>query len=183
MSVAHRAWRRWQDAAGPWQGWGVCPALVAPGSEAITPQRPRGDIAARANALATDLAATLASSGATLVLADLAPSLGVSLAAQLYGRGLAHPLLVLPRWPYADAVLPLGELLYTLVELAPRAGASLHASHVCLVIDAERERAVPNRSKRAASADNRYRLVPYDLPDLAALRARDVQRIVRLAHS
>ena len=30
LSTTRRAWQSWQAAAGPWQGWSVCPALLAP---------------------------------------------------------------------------------------------------------------------------------------------------------
>ena len=30
LSRTRRSWQRWQAAAGPWQGWSLCPALLAP---------------------------------------------------------------------------------------------------------------------------------------------------------
>ena len=30
LSATRGAWARWQAAAGQWQGWSVCPALLAP---------------------------------------------------------------------------------------------------------------------------------------------------------
>jgi hypothetical protein len=156
--------------------------LLAPEVDSISRQPPAGKFFARAEALAQELAATLDGADGTLILADLAPALGVSLAAQLYARQLARPLLVLPRWPYARAVLPVAELLYALIELAPRRNA-LQVGHVCVIIDAERERPIPHRSPRDPRADNRYHLLRYDLPNLAALRERGIRRIVKVARA
>ena len=77
LSLARRAWQGWQDAAGSWQGWSACPALVAPETADITPR-----VAARpaAERLATELATTLqhgagAATGGTALVLDLEPVL------------------------------------------------------------------------------------------------------------
>ena len=181
LSAARQAWLRWQAAAGPWRGWSVCPTLLAPELECISPVTPANHVIARAEGLAAELEDML-TDGGTLVYVDLEPTLGVYLAARLSELDLAHPLLVLPRWPYAQAVLPVGELLHALLSRAPRAHPS-DLRNVCLVVDAERQQPLPGRSRLDERADNRYRLTPYDLPTLGALRARGIGRIVRLAQS
>ncbi len=52
--------------------------------------------------------------------------------------------------------------------------------NVAFVLDAERNRSVPNRPVTDRRADNRYRLGQADLPDLAALRARGIRRVLKL---
>jgi hypothetical protein len=164
---------RWLAAAGPWHLWTVCPALVAPHSP-IAAETARPDTAPLVEALARTLA-----HGHTLVALDLNPVMGVHVAAQINQRGLAHVVLLLPRWPYDDAVLPTRELTRVLVECARSVVFNQHSTNVVFVLDAQRGTAV-GRPHRDARADNRYRLSPADLPNLAALRAHRVERVVRV---
>src|SRR4029450_12588142 len=100
----------WQLAAGPWQGWTVCPALLSPEFEDVPARR------ARRHPLAERLAERikpLFEADGTLCVLDLEPELGIQVAARL--ASLAHPVLLLPRWPYAHAVLPVDRLLATIV--------------------------------------------------------------------
>jgi hypothetical protein len=180
LTTTRRAWQRWQTAAGPWQGWSVCPALLAPGIEDVdVPRRSARDPAAAhlANALGPSL-----DQGGVVVLLDLEPVLGVHVAAALQQRRQANAVLVLPRWPYAEAVLPVdtlvGELVSRSKQLAPSAES---LPNVSFVLDAERQRPVPHRSASDSRADNRYRLSVSDLPSLAALRAHGIRRVVKLS--
>jgi hypothetical protein len=165
-------WARWQAAAGPWQGWSVCPSLLAPEADDIVPLPVR---APAANRLATQLAKRL--DRGVLMLLELDPVLGVQVAARLNQWGLANAVLVLPRWPYQNAILPVDGLLYALVTQARRLCPEAALPNVVFVVDAERSRPVPDRSAADQRADNRYRLLVPDLPDLKALRARGVQRV------
>lgn len=113
------------------------------------------------------------------MLLDLAPVLGVQIAARLSERGLAHVVLVLPRWPYADAVLPTQELTRTLIDESIRLAPNVQATNAVFVVDAERLK--PVTRKPAAQADNRYRLSPADLPNLQALRTRGIRRVVKVS--
>ena len=187
LSSAREAWLRWQAAGGTWQGWSVCPALVVPEVQAIQPRALSPAAAETTHALAAELAARLATPadaqpGGTLLLLELEPALGVCIAARLNQLQLAHVVLVLPRWAYVRAILPVERLLHALVH-----GAALldvearNLPNVVLVLDAERTRPVPRRSRADARADNRYRLSPFDLPDLAALRARGIRRLVKIS--
>ena len=88
-------------------------------------------------------------------------------------------MLLLPRWPYQQAILPVDELLQTLVSHATRLSAG-DLANVAFVLDAERSRATPHRAARDQRADNRYRLTVADLPNLSALRARGITRIVKV---
>src|SRR3954467_12913551 len=93
------AWRHWQAAAGPWRGWCVCPSLLSPEAYSIPSPTPSRD--PRAEHLADALRPTMERPGTRCVLA-VDPGLGVRVAARL--ANLAHAVLVLPRWPYAEAV-------------------------------------------------------------------------------
>src|SRR5579859_1254712 len=102
-----RAWSRWQNAAGPWRGWAVCPALTVPDVA----------LAARVPTAAERLPAVepiLRGGGAAVVL-DLKPALGVRIAVAVSRQQLAYVVLVLPRWPHASAVLPYEDLVAALV--------------------------------------------------------------------
>lgn len=171
-------WARWQAAAGPWQGWSFCPSLLAPETNTITrvAAQPVG-----ARRLANTLASTLATSEGTLVLLDLDPVLGLHVAAQLNQERLAHAVLVLPRWPYRQAILPVDGLLHALVTQAPHLSAAVQLPNVVFVRDAARARPIPDRPVSDPRADNRYRLLRSDLPNLATLRAHGIRRIERIS--
>jgi hypothetical protein len=96
---------------------------------------------------------------------------------------VAHPVLVLPRWPYAEAVLPCADLLACLLAASrtlPRP-APEHLPSVLFVLDAKRNTPLRNRGPGDRRADNRYHSATLDLPDLRALRARGIQRIHRVS--
>jgi hypothetical protein len=136
---------------------------------------------AAAHSLATAIRPLL-QEGGVLLLLDLEPSLAVQAAAQLAEH--AHPVLVLPRWPYAEAVLPCDELLIALrnaSHVLPQGENRL--ANVLFVLDGKRGQAVPTRATRDLKADNRHVLSSFDLPNLATLRARGIRRIHRLQHT
>jgi hypothetical protein len=159
----------------------VCPALLTPEVEDIEPRPVAAELAERAQLIAAQLATTLPTRGGTLLLLDLEPTLGVSIAAHLNELHLANPVLLLPRWPYVRAVLAVDALLHALTTHAQRL-TQTDQPNVVFVVDAQRTVALPGRSASDDRTDNRYRLSPSELPDLAALRARDIQRVVKLAH-
>jgi hypothetical protein len=169
------AWVRWQDAAGPWRGWAVCPALTMPAEvpDSIVSRMERTDLAA-------GLADVLSAAGTAVVL-DLEPSEGVRLAADANRLGLAHVVVVLPRWPHAEALLPTDELIATLVGTAQKV-QPISSTNVIFVLDAERERSL-RRPASDQRVDNRYALPVGDLPGLAALRSAGIQRVVRVVRS
>jgi len=119
--------------------------------------------------------------GGFLVLLDLEPNLGVQVAARLNGLRLANAVLLLPRWPYAEAILPVERLLYSLLSESRRLAPEQPLPNVAFVVDAERGRPVIRRSAMDRRADNRYRLSPADLPNLATLRAGGVRHVVKLS--
>ena len=92
---------------------------------------------------------------------------------------VANAVLLLPRWPYAQAVLPVDGLLGGLVGEAPRLQPG-DLPNVVFVLDAERRRAIPGRANNDPCTDNRYRLMVGDLPNLKALRARGIGKVVKL---
>src|SRR5258708_36205474 len=117
LSTTRRAWARWQLAAGPWQGWSVCPALLAPGAADITPRHAPRPAAER---IAASLKDTLQQyTGGTAIVLDLEPVLAVHIAARVNELSLAHAVLLLPPWPYRQAILPADEVLDGLVHQAP----------------------------------------------------------------
>ena len=178
--IRRRVWERWQAAAGPWRGWAVCPLLCVPELERTpTGARRKPGLAL---ALYAELRAALGDAGGTAVVLDLDPVVGVELAARLNRERVAHPVLVLPRWPYAEAILPFDHLLDSLTEgarLLTRPAERL--ANVVFVLDAERTRQLPGRSASDRRADNRFRLSSADLPTLADLRAGGIGRVVKVA--
>jgi hypothetical protein len=166
-----KAWERWQLAAGPWRGWAVCPALTMPDSSAA----PGG---ASNTSTVVDLLETLAE-GDTAVVLDVDPMLGVRSAARASRRGLAHVVLVLPRWPHADAVLPVDNLLAALVATSRQLRSADGASNVVFILDGERQRST-RRPSDDPRVDNRYVLAVGDLPNLATLRGAGIRRLVRV---
>lgn len=178
LSTTRRAWDRWQASAGVWKSWSVCPALLAPEIQEVA-LRQVGRPSAR------ELAGRLAGSlqqGGVLVVLDLEPVLGVHVAALLNEWRVANGVLFLPRWPYRDAILPVDALVHALVSQARRLADAEHLPNVAFVLDAERSRPVDGRSANDERADNRYRLLAADLPNLADLRAhgiREVQKVTR----
>jgi hypothetical protein len=175
-------WARWQAAAGPWQGWSVCPSLIAPEAATIRPVAThRVQATAKAKRVADQLAATMSQSAGVLVLLDLEPALGVHIAAQLNHERLANAVLVLPRWPYRQAILPVDGLLYALITQARQLSKETQLPNVVFVCDAARSRPIHNRPISDERADNRYRLLASDLPNLATLRARGIRRIEKIS--
>lgn len=181
MTPKRRAWRRWQAAAGEWSGWGVCPTLLAPEVEQVDPVPAAASMGRDAAILRQHVSGALQDAPPTLVLVDLEPTLGVHLAAELNAAGLAHPVLVLPRWPYAHAVLPVDTLLHALLGCALQLTRT-PCRHVVFVLDGMRSSAIEDRAVDDARADNRHRLSPADLPRATVLRARGIQRVLKLAH-
>jgi hypothetical protein len=155
----------------------VCPTLLAPEIEEIEARVARRPSAA---ALAAGVASSLERGGVMVVL-DLEPILGVHVAARLHQWRLAHGVLLLPRWPYPRAVLPVDGLVHALIGQTRRLTHAEPLPNVVFVLDAERTRAVPKRSTRDVRADNRYRLGAPDLPNLAALRARGIRKVLKLS--
>jgi hypothetical protein len=177
-------WARWQAAAGPWLGWSVCPSLLAPEADTIRPvaeQQVQATAKARASRLADQLAAALGENGGVLVLLDLEPVLGVHVAARLNHARVANAVLVLPRWPYRQAILPVDGLLHALVTQARQLSEETQLPNVVFVCDAARARPINNRPISDQRADNRYRLLASDLPNLAALRTRGIRRIEKIS--
>jgi hypothetical protein len=119
--------------------------------------------------------------GGTAFLLDLQPSLAVQVAAELNGRGLAHVVLVLQRWPHAEAVLPVDDLITTLVRASRRLLAAPASANVAFVLDAERSQPIHRRAASDRRIDNRYQVGPGELPDLGTLRRAGIQRVVKLA--
>jgi hypothetical protein len=172
--AALAAWQRWLAAAGPWRGFSSCPTLLSPELEHITPRTPSTQ---RADALAARLAPTLSRPGVLCVL-DVDPIVGVQVAARL--AHVAYPVLVLPRWPYADAVLPVDGLLGALFDESQRLPPSPASASVVFVLDGERG-SLTTRARVDRRADNRHTLPIFDLPTLATLRIRGIQRVVKVA--
>jgi hypothetical protein len=175
LATGHRIWQRWLAAAGPWQNFLVCPALLSPELEALPTIRPRTHPHAAPFARAIQ---PLLEPGDTLCVLDLEPSLGVQIAARLAAH--AHPVLILPRWPYPEALLPSEELVASLCAGARLLPPPRRLTSVVLVLDAERSQPMPDRASSDPRADNRHALPVFDLPNLATLRTRGIQRVHRV---
>src|SRR5438270_10171125 len=155
-AIRQLAWERWQAAAGPWVGWAICPALMVPYLETASPMGdvvvPNGHLPPLVDELGA-LDAALRPDGTAMII-DLEPSLGAQIAAELNHRGLADAVLVLPRWPHADAVLPVATLINTLVEAARYLAPVPNASNVVFALDGARGRSIPPRAKGDHRVDN-----------------------------
>jgi hypothetical protein len=116
----------------------------------------------------------------TALVVDLDPVLGVRLATALNRRRAANVVIVLPRWPHAEAVLPTDGLIATLIEESTLVRRRVSARHVIFVLDGERSRSI-RRSPIDPRVDNRYDLAVGDLPNLRQLRAAGVERVVKLS--
>jgi len=175
--VRWRIWERWLAAGGTWKGWSVCPALLAAEADDIqpTPVSPPG-----ADTIANAVADELQLGGDCVVL-DLEPIVGIHVAASLNQRRLANVVLVLPRWPYVHGVLPVDGLLEALISQAARLVGEVGLPNVAFVVDAQRSLLLRHRSQTDTRADNRYRLAVGDLPDLAALRKRNIRRVLKIS--
>ncbi|MBV9543187.1 MAG: hypothetical protein JOY61_02285 [Chloroflexi bacterium] len=120
----------------------------------------------------------------TLVVLDLDVCLSIQLAGELFRRRAAHPVLLVPRWPYAEAVLPLEPMLTTLLsEAATLPPSTRRLPSVAFALDDRRNMPVPGRPPDDIRADNRYRLGVADLPDLRTLRTRGITRVLKLSHA
>jgi hypothetical protein len=152
----------------------VCPALLIPGE--IEPTTRSFPI----DALVAAVTPSLRRTDGTLLVLDLPPVFGIHVGTRLACLGLAHPVPVLPRWPYSEAVLPAAEVRYALLTEAKRLPRSANRlPHAVFILDAERNRPLPKRRLDDHRADNRYSLSANDLPDLATLQSRGIRRIVR----
>ena len=171
------AWRRWYLAAGPWRGYFTCPSLLGDGPRAVSGRRPTTEPAAQW--LAEHLARELSPTG-TLCLLDLEPLLGVQAAAELSAAGRAHVVLVVARWAYAEALLPTDRLQRVLIQSSRRLRpAPAPNASVVFVLDRARTASF-DRPAGDRRADNRYRLLPGDLPNLATLRQAGMQRVITI---
>jgi hypothetical protein len=128
------------------------------------------------------LSTTALGGAPTALVLELEPALGVRIAAELNRRQPTNVVVILPRWPHADAILPTADLIAALVETSPRVRQRQSAPHVVFVLDGDRSRSV-RRPPSDSRIDNRYDLAVADLPGLRELRSAGIQRIVKLSPS
>jgi hypothetical protein len=179
--IRRLVWQRWLAAAGPWRGWMVCPLLCVPELERVVSHARRKPGAARA--LYDELRVAFGEGGGTAVVLDLEPHVGVQLAARINRERIAYPVLILPRWPYAEAILPFDRLLDSLTAGARLlTGPAERLANVVFVLDAQRNTPLRGRPTRDRRADNRFRLSNGDLPSLGDLRAGGIRHVVRVTH-
>jgi len=173
VSRVNDAWRRWLAAAGPWRGWAVCPCLTVP-----TIARAEGGLHPVQEEGVPVLDEALREPGTALVI-DLEPTLGVAMAARASEQGLAHVVLLLPRWPHADAALPTNALV-TALRHGARTLTDTPKKNVVFVLDGERRLTLPHRPTGDHRVDNRYDITAGDLPTLAELRQAGMRRVVKI---
>jgi hypothetical protein len=128
-----------------------------------------------------DVAAALAGGPTALVL-NLEPIVGVQAAKSLSARGLAAVVLVLPRWPHVEAVLPTARLVEALVHGATDLSTKPTAGNVVFVLDGERTRSM-RRPPGDPRVDNRYDIGVGDLPNLEQLQGAGIRRVVTVTHA
>ena len=188
------AYDAWQAAAGPWARWTMFLPLLGPGLDELPTDLGRPPQRRAIDALVQKLIAQLDPGGTralraparvlaaaqprrSMVVLDLAPEVGLRVAADLARRGLARPLVLIGRWPYSQAILPAQPVVQTAVAEA-RGIAAAAGPHLVVVLDAERSRPLPHRPARDRRADNRYVLVAEDFPEPAALVQAGIQRVL-----
>ena len=132
-----------------------------------------------ADSLARELSESLRTDGTALLL-ELEPSLGVQVAARLHQQQLAYVVLVLPRWPHAGAILPIDQLVATLVVESRRLASKTEKfRNLAIVLDSERQQRI-NRPANDPRIDNRYRVSEGELPKLTELRSAAIRRVVKV---
>lgn len=178
--AAGAAWRAWYEAAGDMRRWMLCLPLQGPGLQEVdlSPKLPTRVARPPAAGFRLD-DLVRPNRPPTLVVLDIPPLPAVRLVTSWAKAGVARPLLVLKRWPYAQAVLPAQPLVNALIQTAfflPQASPT--PGHVALVLDGERARSLPHRPAADPRADNRSLLYPEELPTAEALLGAGMTRVI-----
>ncbi|OJY24499.1 MAG: hypothetical protein BGO98_16445 [Myxococcales bacterium 68-20] len=177
---------RWQMAPeSPWARYhkGTLISSVDPmAGHAALPDVRRLEVAAEADAAAAHVA-RVGLPADTLWLVDLRGAASAAFASRLSrdSREPIAPVVTFNNWPAHDSVVPADETLAGLLAFPPRLPpperAALESAHPVFLLDSWRL-AYRFDTPDDETFDNRYMLMPGDLPDVETLRARHITRVV-----
>lgn len=177
---------RWQVAPeSPWARYhkGTLISAVDPmAGRAILPDVRRLEVAGEADAAAAHLARSGLPAN-TLWLVDLRGAASAAFVSRLSrdAREPIAPVVTFNNWPAQDSVVPADETLAGLLSFPPRLPppdrVALENAHPVFLLDSWRL-AYRFDQPDDETFDNRYMLMPTDLPDAETLRARNITRVV-----
>jgi len=174
--------RAWQLPPGnPWGAWskGTLISAVEPlGATADLPDVRRLEVIGQAQAAATHLA-KVGLPVDTLWIVDLRGAASCAFASALSrdSREPISPVVTFNNWPAANGLVPADETLAGLLAFPPTLPPADVATHPVVLLDSWRL-AYRFDSPGDDTYDNRYMLMPGDLPDAATLHARGITRVV-----
>jgi hypothetical protein len=175
--------RRWQlPPQSPWAPWSkgtLISAVDAMGGRAVLPDVTRLGVVAEAHAAAVHLAKVGLPEG-TLWVVDLRGAASAVFAARLSrdAKEPIAPVVTFNNWPSVDGLVPAEETLAGLVAFSPHLPPDdAPSAHPVFALDSWRL-AYRFDDPGDDVYDNRYMLMPGDLPDAATLRARGISRVV-----
>lgn len=175
-----RAWQVPADVA--WSRWskGTLMAALDPmGSVATLPDVRTLDVVARADAAAANVARAGLPQD-TLWLLDLRGAASCAFASRLTrdAREPVAAVVTFNNWPATESVVPADETLAALLAFRPKLlPPDAKTAHPVFLLDSWRL-AYRFDKPDDESYDNRYMLMPGDLPDVETLRAQGITRVV-----
>lgn len=175
-----RAWML--PASDPWVAWSkptIFGAVDAMGGRASLPDVRALESVARAERAAAHLA-KVGLPRDTLWILDLRGAASCAFTARLSrdAREPVSPIVTFNNWPSDDAVVPADETLAGLLAFTPRLPEpGARGAHPVVLLDAWRL-AYRFDEPGPGVYDNRYMLMPTDLPSAAQLHARGITRVV-----
>ncbi len=178
--------QRWQvSSESPWARYQK-PTLIssvdAMQGSAVLPDVGRLDVVGAADSAAAHVAA-VGLPADTLWLVDLRGAASAAFAARLThaAREPVAPIVTFNNWPSGDGIVPADETLAGLISFSPKLPPpetnAVIAAHPVFLLDSWRL-AYRFDDPGDDVFDNRYMLMPSDLPDAEALRARNITRVV-----
>lgn len=178
-SEAIAAWQL--PAEIPWSRYEKLTLLTYLGDEPMTVEMPdvaNLDVVRRAQLAAERLAMVGVPYG-TLWIVDLRGAASVAFGATLSRRAVTRvaPVMTFNNWPAEDEVVPAEQTLAALVTMTPKPLVTGEPATPVFLLDAFRL-AYRDESPDPEAVDNRYMLLPSDLPDAATLRAAGIFRVV-----
>jgi hypothetical protein len=178
--------QRWQVAPqSPWARFhkGTLISSVDPmAGRATLPDVTRLEVASKADEAAAHVAAVGLPSD-TMWLLDLRGAASAAFAARLSrdAREPVAPVVTFNNWPSGDGIVPADETLAGLLAFPPRLPppdeVALRNAHPVFLLDSWRL-AYRFDDPGDDQFDNRYMLMPNDLPDAEMLRAQNITRVV-----
>ena len=175
-----RAWQVPSDLAWSRYGKGTLASAVDPmGGSATLPDVRALDVVAQAESAASHVARGGLPAN-TLWVVDLRGAASCAFAARL-SQQAAEPVasvLTFNNWPADDSVVPADETLAGMIAFPPKQpAADATTAHPVFLLDSWRL-AYRFDTPPDGAYDNRYMLMPGDLPDAETLRAQGITRVV-----